>query len=73
MKKLKKIFNHRAKRGGSLFQGGSGQENGSRSDPPLGPKPPPLKGREATLTLQGVALRSPVFSTEVVLNVARFG
>ena len=27
------FFNHRAKRGGSLFQGGSGEEEGSRSDP----------------------------------------
>ena len=25
-------FNHRAKRGGSLFQGGSGKEEGSRSN-----------------------------------------
>ena len=28
-----KFFNHRAKRGGSLFEGGSGREEGSRSDP----------------------------------------
>ena len=32
----KKNFNHRAKRGGSLFQGGSGKEEGSRSDSLLG-------------------------------------
>ena len=30
---FKGLFNHRAKRGGSLFQGGSGKEEGSRSDP----------------------------------------
>ena len=28
------LINHRAKRGGSLFQGGSGGEEKSRSDPP---------------------------------------
>ena len=31
----KKFVNHRAKRGGSLFQGGSGKEEGSRSDPKI--------------------------------------
>ena len=37
----KKFVNHRAKRGGSLFQGGSGEREGSRSDaPPVGAKPP---------------------------------
>ena len=30
---LFQFFNHRAKRGGSLFQGGSGKEEGSRRDP----------------------------------------
>ena len=35
------FFNHRAKRGGSLFEGSSGEEEGSRSDPPmLGDSPP---------------------------------
>ena len=59
-----KIFiNHRAKRGGSLFQGGSGEGEGSRSDPPhphhltppippRGAKPLPF-GREATHTVRG--------------------
>ena len=31
-----RFFNHQAKRGGSLFQGGSGKEEGSRSDPQVG-------------------------------------
>ena len=46
---------------------------GREAIPPPWGRSPPLKGREATLTLQGVALRSPVFANEVVLNVARFG
>ena len=54
------FINHRAKRGGSLFQGGSGEEERSRSNPPGG-RSPPIDGREATLILQGVALRSYVF------------
>ena len=34
------LINHRAKRGGSLFQGGSGEEEGSRSDPSPGGEAP---------------------------------
>ena len=34
------FFNHRAKRGGSLFEGGSRDEERSRSDPPGGAEPP---------------------------------
>ena len=31
-----KFINHRAKRGGSLFQGGSAEGEGAWSDPPIG-------------------------------------
>ena len=44
------FFNHRAKRGGSLFEGGSGEEEGSRSDPPPRGGEAPSPGREATFT-----------------------
>ena len=36
------FINHRAKRGGSLFQGGSGGEDRSRSDPQGGRSPLPM-------------------------------
>ena len=32
-KRAPEIINHRAKRGGSLFEGGSAEEEGWRSDP----------------------------------------
>ena len=35
------FFNHRAKQGGSLFEGSSGKEERSRSDPPPGGRSPP--------------------------------
>ena len=45
----KKFINHRAKRGGSLFQGGSGErERGREATPPLWGRSP-HQGREATL------------------------
>ena len=43
------FVNHRAKRGGSLFQGGSGErERGREATPPLWGRSP-HQGREATL------------------------
>ena len=52
------IFNHRAKRGGSLFEGSSVGEEGSRSDPKFA---------------LGARLRSLVFSTSFAPNVEIFG
>ena len=52
-----RFFNHRAKRGGSLFEGSSGKEEGSRSDP----------------LCWGVRLRSPVFTEQVPLNLVGIG
>ena len=69
---LKEFFNHRAKRGGSLFQGGSGGEERSRSDPPRGAKPPSLVAKRPPVCW-GVALRSSVFDIEVAPNVDGFG
>ena len=44
------IINHRAKRGGSLFQGGSSREEGRQATHPRR-RSPPCKGREATLEM----------------------
>ena len=52
------FFNHRAKRGGSLFEGSSVGEEGSRSDPKFA---------------WGARLRSLVFTTTFAPNVEIFG
>ena len=47
------FVNHRAKRGGSLFQGGSGErERGAKRPPHVGAKPP-LKSRSDPLLAVG--------------------
>ena len=43
-----------------------------REATPMGAKPL-IRGREATPSLQGLAVRSSVFSTKVVQNVDGFG
>ena len=48
-------------------------EEGGCEATPQGGRSPPIDGREATLILQGVALRSYVFLANVALNVDRFG
>ena len=48
------FFNHRAKRGGSLFQGSSGGgKRGREATPPKGGAKPPLQGHKATHPLLG--------------------
>ena len=39
------FVNHRAKRGGSLFQGGSAEGEGAWSDPPIGGEAPQTRSR----------------------------
>ena len=70
-----KFFNHRAKRGGSLFQGGSDEEEGSRSDPPVGAKPPLCRGEAPFFSaeLLRARLRSQVFRGQVVQKMHEFG
>ena len=57
---IKMLINHRAKRGGSLFQGGSGEREGSRSDPPCGGEAP-TKVAKRPFVGGGVPFRSWVF------------
>ena len=65
-------MNHRAKRGGSLFQGGSGErERGREATPPCGGEAP-TKVAKRPFVGGGVPLRSWVFDHKVVLNVDRF-
>ena len=46
------LINHRAKRGGSLFQGGSGErERGREATPPVGAKPPPRSRSDPLLAV----------------------
>ena len=54
-------FSNQAKRDGSLFQGGSGREEGSWSNPPRG-EAPLFGGCEATLMLQEFALVCQFFT-----------
>ena len=42
---LSKLINHRAKRGGSLFQGSSGEERGRGATPPWGGEAPQTRSR----------------------------
>ena len=79
------LINHRAKRGGSLFQGGSGGEEGREATPsPCGgeERSPPIRGRSPLsckgrsplpLSCWGVRLRSSVFRVTFALNVNGFG
>ena len=65
------FFNHRAKRGGSLFQGSLGGEERSRSDPPGGRSPPLAVAKRAQCCC-GLTLRSLVFAEPFALNVNGF-
>ena len=66
------LFNHRAKRGGSLFQGGSGErERGREATPPCGGEAP-TKVAKRPFVGGGVPLRSPVFNGKVIQNMGRF-
>ena len=67
------LVNHRAKRGGSLFQGRSGGREGSRSAPPGGRAKPPPQVAKRPFVCGGVPLRSWVFNRQFVLNVDGFG
>ena len=68
-----RFINHRAKRGGSLFQGGSGErERGREATPPCGGEAP-TKVAKRPFVGGGVPLRSWVFWSKVVLNVDGFG
>ena len=57
---------------GSLFQGGLGREERSRSDPPRGRSPPSIVVKRP-FDCWGVTLRSSVSALKVVPNDDRFG
>ena len=67
------VINHRAKRGGSLFQGGSGGEERLRSHPLHGGEAPPSWSRSDFNLYGGVALRSLVCDRKVALNIDGLG